>query len=144
MFFPLSLSLIHLAVKLIICTFNVNQGFLYKTLYLLELNRSFLNGQNHYWSGSTSLYFPGPFFDAVPLKGLFTPKWTFCHPLFTLHLFQTCMIFFLLFNTKKISWRMLVTKQLMVALDFHSIFFSYYGCQWLPSSVWAPTFFKTS
>ncbi len=45
--------------------------------------------------------FSRAFFDAVPLKGLFTPKWTFCHHLFTLHLFQTCMIFFLLFNTKE-------------------------------------------
>ncbi len=31
---------------------------------------------------------------------------------------------------------MFVTKQLPVAIDFHSIFFPYYVSQWLPSTVW--------
>ncbi len=29
---------------------------------------------------------------------------------------------------------MLATKQLTVVIDFHSIFFPYYGSQWLPST----------
>jgi len=39
---------------------------------------------------------------------------------------------------------MLETKQLMDPIDFHSIFFSYYGSQWGPSNVWLPTCFKIS
>jgi len=35
--------------------------------------------------------------------------WIFCHHLFSLKLFQTGMIFFLLLNTNKIFWRMSVT-----------------------------------
>ncbi len=44
---------------------------------------------------------------------------------------------------KKIFWRMMVTKQMMVAIDFHSIF-SYYDSEWLPAIQWLPTFFNTS
>jgi len=36
----------------------------------------------------------------VILKGQFTQKWTFCHHLLTLKLFQTCMNFFLLLSIK--------------------------------------------
>ncbi len=47
-----------------------------------------------------------------------------CHYLLTLKFLQTCTSFFPLLNTKKyIFLRMLVTKQLTVAIDFHSIFF---------------------
>jgi len=35
-------------------------------------------------------------------------------------------------------------KQLMYPTDFHSIFFSYHGSQWGPSTVWLPTFFEIS
>ncbi len=77
-------------------------------------------------------------------------KWRFkgiihshCHHLPTLHLFWTCMSFFFCSAQKKIFWRMLVTKQLMVAIDFHGIF-SILGSQWLPSTVWLPAFFKIS
>ncbi len=34
------------------------------------------------------------------------------------------------------------TKQLLVAIDFHRIFLPNYGRQWLPATVWLPTFFK--
>ncbi len=88
-------------------------------------------------------------------------KW-FCHYLLTLMLFQTCMSFFLLLNTKEdILKNMGITKQLTVAIDLHtffshsmevngyrqlfgSIFFPYYGCQWLPSTVWFHIFFHTT
>ncbi len=77
-------------------------------------------------------------------------------------LFQTCMSFFLLLNTKEdILKNMGITKQLTVAIDLHtffshsmevngyrqlfgSIFFPYYGCQWLPSTVWFHIFFHTT
>jgi len=59
------------------------------------------------------------------LKGPFTQKGKFCHHLLTLMLFQTCMSFFLLLNTK-------VTKQLMVAIDFH----------YTVGPICLPTFFK--
>jgi len=59
------------------------------------------------------------------LKGQFTQKGKFCHHLLTLMLFQTCMSFFLLLNTK-------VTKQLMVAIDFH----------YTVGPICLPTFFK--
>ncbi len=66
------------------------------------------------------------------LKGQFTQKKKkICQHLLTLHLFQTCMSFFLLLNTQDY---ILVNKQLTVAIDFHSIL-SYYGSQWLPSTV---------
>ncbi len=35
---------------------------------------------------------------------------------------------------------MLVTKQLTVAIDFHSMEKTYYESQWIPSTVWLPTF----
>jgi len=37
---------------------------------------------------------------------------------------------------------MLVTKQFLVPIDFHCIFFPYYGSQWGPATIWLPTFFK--
>ncbi len=33
-------------------------------------------------------------------------------------------------------------KQLLVAIDFHSIVGKYYGSQWLPAPAWLPTFLK--
>ncbi len=33
---------------------------------------------------------------------------------------------------------------MLVDIDVHSIFFPYYGSQWLPATVWLPTFFKIS
>ncbi len=44
-------------------------------------------------------------------------KWFF-HHLFTLKWFQTCMIFLL--NIKNIFWRLLVTKHLLVPIEYHS------------------------
>jgi len=35
-------------------------------------------------------------------------------------------------------------KQLMVAIDFHNMFFFFYGSQWLLSTIWLSTFFKIS
>jgi len=35
---------------------------------------------------------------------------------------------------------MLLSLDLLEVIDFHSIFFSYYGSQWLPSTVWLPIF----
>ncbi len=37
-----------------------------------------------------------------------------------------------------------VIKQLIVAIDFHCIISPYYRSQWLPSTIWLPTFFKIS
>ncbi len=52
-----------------------------------------------------------------------------CQHLLTLKLFQTCMSFFFFYWTqKKIFWRMFFTKQLLVAIDFHCIFFSTVNC----------------
>ncbi len=83
------------------------------------------------------------------LKGIVQPKMRIL-ALFTL-IPSSCskpvwIYFFYCFcwAQKKTFWRMLVTKQLLVAIDFHSIFFPYYGSQWLPSIVRLPTFFKTS
>ncbi len=38
-----------------------------------------------------------------PLKAQFTQKWKCCHHLLTFKLFQTCMNFYLLLNTKEDS-----------------------------------------
>ncbi len=38
---------------------------------------------------------------------------------------------------------MCLTKQLLVPIDFHSIFL-YYESQWLPSTFWLSRFFKIS
>ncbi len=47
-------------------------------------------------------------------------KW--CHNLLILlHLFQTCMRYFFWWIVKYIFWLRLVTKQLMVTIDFHSM-----------------------
>ncbi len=45
---------------------------------------------------------------------------------------------------RKIFWRMWETEQLWGTIDFHSIFFSYYGSQWCPKTAWLQTFFKIS
>ncbi len=44
----------------------------------------------------------------------------------------------------KIFWRMWETEQFWGIIDFHSIFFSYYGSQWCPKTSWLQTFFKIS
>ncbi len=59
-------------------------------------------------------------------KGKVTQKWKFCHQFLTLKLFQTFMSFMLLLSTKKIFWRMLITRQLTVAIDFHNMEKIYY------------------
>ncbi len=43
---------------------------------------------------------------------------------------------------RKIFWRMWETEQFRGTIDFHSIFFSYYGSQWCPKTAWLQTFFK--
>ncbi len=50
-------------------------------------------------------------------KGLFTEDWKLCHNLLTLKLFQTCMSFFLLLNTKEDILKN-VGNQIV---DFHSL-----------------------
>ncbi len=45
---------------------------------------------------------------------------------------------------RKIFWRMWETEQFWGTVDFHSIFFSYYGSQWCPKTAWLQTFFKIS
>ncbi len=45
---------------------------------------------------------------------------------------------------RKIFWRMWKTEQFWGTIDFHSIFFSYYGSQWCPKTAWLQTFFKIS
>ncbi len=42
---------------------------------------------------------------------------------------------------RKIFWRMWETA-VLGTIDFHSIFFSYYGSQWCPKTAWLQTFFK--
>ncbi len=68
-------------------------------------------------------------------------KWKFYYNLHTLKLFQTCINVFQLLNTEETFWIMLVTKQLPIAIDFHSVGKKYYESQWLPSTIWVPTFF---
>ncbi len=48
-------------------------------------------------------------------------------------LFQTCTDFFLLLNTQEVVLKNVVTKQFLVPIDFHSMFFPYYGSQWAPT-----------
>ncbi len=42
----------------------------------------------------------------------------------------------------EIFWRMWEIEQFWGTIDFHSIFFSYYGSQWCPKIAWLQTFFK--
>ncbi len=53
------------------------------------------------------------------------------------------MSFFLLLNTKEDILRLLVNKQLMVAIDY-CMEKKYHGRQWLPSTVFLPTVLKIS
>ncbi len=48
-------------------------------------------------------------------------KWKFYYNLHTLKLFQTCINVFQQLNTEETFWIMLVTKQLPIAFDFHSV-----------------------
>ncbi len=43
---------------------------------------------------------------------------------------------------RKIFWRMWETEQFWGTIDFHSIYYSYYGSQWCPKTAWLQTFFK--
>ncbi len=45
---------------------------------------------------------------------------------------------------RKIFWRMWESEQFWGTIDFHSIFFSYYGSQWCPKTAWLQSFFKIS
>ncbi len=54
-----------------------------------------------------------------------------------------CMSLFC-WTQRKIFWRMWETEQFWETIDFHSIFFSYYGTQWCPKSAWLQMFFKIS
>ncbi len=67
-----------------------------------------------------------------------------CHHLITLNLSERVWVSFFCWTQKKIFWRMLVIKQLLVPIELNSIFSPYYGSQWLPAIVWLPTFFKIS
>jgi len=49
---------------------------------------------------------------------------------------------FFCWTQKKIFWRMSVTKQLTVAIEFHIGKKKYHWSQWLPSTVWLPIIFK--
>jgi len=66
---------------------------------------------------------------------------SFTHPQVFSKFKPVCI--FLLLNTK-IFWRMLVTKPLTGAIDFHSIFFFLLWKSMAPVSVWLPTFFTIS
>jgi len=68
-------------------------------------------------------------FLAIKLNGQFTQKSKFCHCLHTLMLLQTYILLQNIF---------LMT----VPTDFHNMKKKYYVCQWLPSTIWLPTFFK--
>ncbi len=68
----------------------------------------------------------------------YTEHVQFCHYFLSFMLFQT--MFISSFKHKKtIFWRILVTKQMPEATDFHSIFSSYHWSQWLIPTVWLPT-----
>ncbi len=71
------------------------------------------------------------------LKGLFTQKCKFCHHLPSCSSKPTWIHFFW-WSQKKIFWIMLVTKQLLVAIDLHTKEKKYHGSQWLPAIVWLP------
>ncbi len=68
------------------------------------------------------------------LKGIVHPKMNilslFTHPQVVPHLYE---FFSSAEHKKRIFWRMLLTKQLVVAIGFHSTF-SIYGSQWLAYS----------
>jgi len=85
-------------------------------------------------------------FDGVISSRVSSQKWDFSHHLLTLNLFQTCVNFSLLLNTKEGILKNVVTKQLMNPTGFNSFFFfcPYYGNQWGPSTVWFPIFLKIS
>ncbi len=61
------------------------------------------------------------------------------HPHVVPNLYEFC----LLLSTKEDILKMLLTKQLPVAINFHSMA-KYHGSKWLPATVWLPTFFKIS
>ncbi len=71
------------------------------------------------------------------LKGSFTQLFVI------LYLPSSCskpaLVYFLFWAQKKTFWRMWVTKQLTVSIDFHSMGEKYYASQWLPSTVWLLT-----
>jgi len=56
-------------------------------------------------------------------------------------LFQTSMSFSSAEHKEKIFWRMSLTRRRWLT---SILFFTYYGSQWLLSTVWLPTFFKIS
>jgi len=58
--------------------------------------------------------------DLALLKGYSTQKWKFCHHLLTLKLFQTCMSFFLLLNTKEDILKMIGTLAPLTSIVFFS------------------------
>jgi len=64
----------------------------------------------------------------------------FCHHILTLKLFKTCTNFFLLLNTKGDIWKNGSNRT--GPIDFHSIFFFYYGSQWVQLTVWLLPLFK--
>jgi len=67
-------------------------------------------------------------------------KWKFCHNLLTLKLFQTCMSFFLLLNTRKYILKNVGKQTVDRTLLFHSFFFS----PTMEVNVWLLTFFRIS
>jgi len=68
----------------------------------------------------------------IGLKGYSTQK---------LLLLQTYLSFFLLLNTNE---DILKNELNFGTIDFHSIFFFYYGSQWCQTTVWFQSFFKIS
>jgi len=52
--------------------------------------------------------------------------------------------FVIIYSSSSQHKRMSETKQLMLRIDSHSIFFPNNGSQWGPSTVWFPIFIKIS
>ncbi len=96
---------------------NLQRGYTAK-----ELNVSFINV-------SVIKHLPS-------LKGTVLPKIIIYSPS---GYYKPVWVSFFCWTQKKIFWRIWVTKQLMVPIDFHSMEKKYYGSQWGPS-----TFFKIS
>ncbi len=62
-----------------------------------------------------------PEWHLICLKGSFIQKWTFCDHLLSLKLFQPVWRSFFYWTQTQMFWRMWVTKQVLVPIDFHSM-----------------------
>lgn len=86
-----------------------------KQLHRRQNNTKFLNGWDLHFMETQSSSQKDVF------KGTVRPKLQFCYYSPSLQLFQTCLSFSILLNTKHIFLRMLLNNELAVAIDFNRL-----------------------